>query len=108
MLRHRQQSDTFPRYSARGVALAFGAGLGAMNITRRVFLKQAGALAAGVLMPCSRVLSQPRFAATPFTLGIASGFPHPAGVTLWTRLAPADAAALAGAAIEVTWEVAAD
>jgi len=79
-----------------------------MLTNRRVFLKQAGALAAALVTPWTRLLAQPRFASTPFTLGIASGFPHPEGMTLWTRLAPADPAALAGAAVEVTWEIAAD
>ena len=30
----------------------------------------------------------PRFSASPFTLGVASGDPSPDGVVLWTRLAP--------------------
>ena len=34
------------------------------------------------------LLARPRFAANPFTLGVASGDPTPTGVVLWTRLAP--------------------
>src|SRR6476661_2425202 len=79
-----------------------------MTIERRDFLKRAGMLAATLVVPCTRLLAQPRFASTPFTLGVASGFPHPEGMTLWTRLVLADPAILAGAAVEVTWEVAAD
>jgi len=79
-----------------------------MTIDRRDFLKRAGMLAATLVVPCTRLLAQPRFASTPFTLGVASGFPHPEGMTLWTRLVLADPAILAGAAVEVTWEVAAD
>ncbi len=30
----------------------------------------------------------PRFTSDPFTLGVASGWPTPSGVSLWTRLAP--------------------
>lgn len=33
-------------------------------------------------------LARPRFAAYPFTLGVASGDPTPGGFVLWTRLAP--------------------
>jgi alkaline phosphatase D len=65
-------------------------------------------LAAACVAPCTRLLAQPRFTSTPFTLGIASGYPHASGMTLWTRLAPRDAAAIAQAAVEVTWEVASD
>ncbi|MGZ8268187.1 MAG: twin-arginine translocation signal domain-containing protein, partial [Burkholderiales bacterium] len=65
-----------------------------MNLDRRVFLQRAAALAAAALIqPCARLLAQPRFASSPFTLGVASGYPHAGGMTLWTRLAPADPAA---------------
>jgi alkaline phosphatase D len=82
-----------------------------MTLTRRQFLQRAAALAAfGAAVPLTRVVAQPRFSVYPFTLGVASGYPHPTGVTLWTRLAPH---ALAGGGmpstpVEVTWEIAAD
>ena len=31
---------------------------------------------------------RPRLIEDPFTLGVASGYPHPGGMVLWTRLAP--------------------
>ena len=61
--------------------------------TRRRFLQSLGALA----------VSKPAFAAYPFSLGIASGYPAPDGVVLWTRLAGLDSIAL-----PVRWEIAAD
>jgi alkaline phosphatase D len=64
--------------------------------------------AAALVAPCTRLLAQPRFSSTPFTLGIASGYPHASGMTLWTRLAPRDSAPIAQAAVDVTWEVASD
>ena len=42
--------------------------------------------AAGPLL--ARAVARPRFAADPFTLGVASGDPDAGGVVLWTRLAP--------------------
>ena len=35
-----------------------------------------------------RVWAKPVFSSSPFTLGVASGYPEANGVTLWTRLAP--------------------
>ena len=34
------------------------------------------------------VQQNPRFAASPFTLGVASGDPSPTGVVLWTHIRP--------------------
>jgi alkaline phosphatase D len=64
--------------------------------TRRRFLQSLGALAA------TPALGQPRFAAYPFPLGVASGYPAPDGFVLWTRLIGAELA------IPVRWEVASD
>lgn len=49
-------------------------------------------------------------AATPFTLGVASGYPHAHGCTLWTRLAPAPLAGggMPPADVTVQWEIAED
>ena len=69
--------------------------------TRRAFLGSLAALSAARSFP---VLAQPRFARNPFSLGVASGYPHPTGFVLWTRLA----GELDPVAIPVHWEVAAD
>jgi alkaline phosphatase D len=62
--------------------------------TRRRFLQTLSALA----------VSRNVFASFPFGLGVASGYPSPDGVVLWTRLA----GALDPAPIPVRWEIAAD
>ena len=62
----------------------------------------------GLESGCSR---EPRFAANPFTLGVASGDPSPDGMVLWTRLAtePLQGGGLpADEAYEVHWRVASD
>jgi alkaline phosphatase D len=64
-------------------------------VDRRRFLVSLGALAASPAFP------QP---ASPFGLGVASGYPTPSGVVLWTRLV-GDPGPLA---IPVRWELAAD
>ena len=64
--------------------------------TRRSFLKTVGALGAAYALP--------GFAADPFALGVASGYPSPDGVVLWTRLA----GALDPLAVPVRWEIAGD
>jgi alkaline phosphatase D len=66
---------------------------------RRRFLLSLGALAVS-----SRVRAQPRFPAYPFGLGVASGYPTPDGIVLWTRLT----GDLAPTAIPVRWEIFAD
>ena len=63
---------------------------------RRRFLITLGALAVS-----TRVQAQPRFSTNPFTLGVASGYPTPDGVVLWTRLT----GDIAPAAIPVRWEI---
>ena len=62
--------------------------------TRRRFLQSLGALA----------VSNPALASFPFALGVASGYPSPDGVVLWTRLA----GAIDPVATPVRWEIAAD
>lgn len=81
-----------------------------MPIDRRDFLRRMAALAAAAALPAPRVLAQPRFASDPYALGVASGYPHPAGMTLWTRLAPRapGGTVLPLAPIEVHWEMARD
>ncbi|MEO8145847.1 MAG: alkaline phosphatase D family protein [Betaproteobacteria bacterium] len=68
---------------------------------RRRFLQALATLGA---LRVSLVSAQPRFAIDPFGLGVASGYPQPDGMVLWTRLV----GDLAPAAIPVRWEIAAD
>jgi alkaline phosphatase D len=77
-------------------------------LSRRRFLIS-GAILAGAA-PLHRLLAQPRFDRDPFTLGIASGYPTPEGIVLWTRLAPDPLAGggMTKAAVEVGWEVGTD
>lgn len=52
-----------------------------------------------------------RFDMDPFTLGVASGYPEPGAVVLWTRLAPEPLAPRGGmpdTPVHVAWEVAED
>jgi alkaline phosphatase D len=87
---------------------------GARYITRmpnrRNFLRALAALAAaaaGVVPTATR----PRFVGDPFRLGIASGYPLPGSVVLWTRLVVDPRAPSGGidpVAVPVRWEVARD
>jgi alkaline phosphatase D len=78
--------------------------------TRREFL-----LALGAALPlglrAAPATPRPRFAHDPFALGVASGYPWPRGVVLWTRLI-ADLeqpdGGLGSAVIPLRWEMAAD
>lgn len=84
------------------------------DLKRRELLRQA-LLAAGTATfsswaPCA-TSAELRFSRDPFSLGVASGYPTPDGVVLWTRLAPEPLAPDGGmspAAVPVTWEVAHD
>lgn len=80
---------------------------------RRRFLQALAAAGLFSSIPALRAQLQvrPRFAADPFSLGVASGYPLPAGVMLWTRLAPVPDAPGGGMLPEVVpvrWEVAGD
>lgn len=81
-----------------------------MQFDRRKLIQGAGALAI-----FAGLSSRPVFADTldgnPFTLGVASGDPHPDGFVLWTRLAPRPLEPGSGMpmkAVPVQWQVAAD
>lgn len=79
---------------------------------RRIVLAGAASLASG-LFPFQAWTQDQRvtFAADPFTLGVASGYPQADSVVLWTRLAPFPAAPQGGlveAKIGVRWELAED
>ena len=78
---------------------------------RRRLMKQLAALGGLSLLPLRSVGADVRFTADPFTLGVASGYPSPNDVVLWTRLAPTPLAPGGGMPSEVVavdWEVAAD
>ena len=80
-----------------------------MPISRRDFLRCTASLAATALsVPAS--WAQPRFDADPFSLGVASGYPSPDGVVLWTRLAPEPGAGggMPARTVGVGWEIARD
>jgi alkaline phosphatase D len=86
------------------------------EMDRRRFLGVAGG--AGLALALSGIsaapaIAAPRFPASPFTLGVASGDPEAGGVVLWTRLAPEPLAAdgaggMPAAVVPVDWEVAED
>jgi len=81
-------------------------------VNRRRFMAGALVLGASQLAPpLLRAAAQPRLSANPFTLGVASGYPLPAGVVLWTRLAPTPLLPGGGMPAEIVpveWEVATD
>lgn len=81
-----------------------------MHNTRRTFLLRSAALSAALVLPTQRVIAQPRFAQNPFSLGVASGYPQPDAVVLWTRLAPdpLNGGGMPQAPVAVRWEIAAD
>lgn len=93
----------FDRRHALHLLGAGGAGLIAGEIAGWPF----PALAAAPRAP----LAMPRFAAFPFTLGVASGDPASDGFVIWTRLAPLPFEPLGGMerrAVVVGWQVAED
>jgi alkaline phosphatase D len=85
----------------------------ARELTRRTLLGGGLALfglSSTALMARPPVV-RPRFARTPFALGVASGDPSPDGMVLWTRLAPDPLEAGGGMPpepVEVQWEIARD
>lgn len=74
--------------------------------TRRTFLLAASSFTLATLP--LRLIAQPRFDKDPFTLGVASGYPQPDGIVLWTRLAPdpLNGGGMPNAAFDVAWEIA--
>ena len=83
------------------------------RLSRRDLLKVASFLGAGALgrpAEAGRIQASPQFHAYPFSLGVASGDPHPDGIVLWTRLAPRplEGGGMPMVAVPVAWELAAD
>jgi alkaline phosphatase D len=77
--------------------------------SRREMLRALGALTLAGLAP--RLGAAPAFSNYPFRLGVASGYPHPHGAVLWTRLAPeplVPGGGLRPEVLPVRWEVAED
>jgi alkaline phosphatase D len=75
--------------------------------SRRDLLRLFGALTLTGVAP--RPHAKPIFTDFPFTLGVASGYPQPNGMVLWTRLAPQPLAPGGGMppnTVPVHWEVA--
>ncbi|HEY8069949.1 MAG TPA: alkaline phosphatase D family protein [Burkholderiales bacterium] len=69
---------------------------------RRRFLQYLSALGVSQSLPArAQLLANPRFASDPFKLGVASGYPRPDGMVLWTRLM----ADLGPASVPVRWEI---
>ena len=84
------------------------------RMDRRRFLAWTGALAGTALYSQVRgdlAVAAPPMPGYPFALGVASGEPHAAGVTLWTRLAPepfAKNGGITAKSVQVQWQVATD
>jgi len=80
------------------------------SASRRDFLLRSAALSATLALPATALWAQPRFADYPFSLGVASGYPQPDAVVLWTRLAPdpLNGGGMPRAAVNMRWEIAAD
>lgn len=87
---------------------------GAHTLSRRAFLGGTASFAAAALLSTwarGAVAAAPKFAAYPFTLGVASGDPLPDGVVLWTRLAPRPletGGGMGAEPVEIAWQVADD
>jgi len=74
-----------------------------LMLPRRRFLQSLAAAAVSSALPaCAQAPA--RFTRDPFALGVASGYPHPGGMVLWTRLV----GGLDPVAYPVRWEIAAD
>ena len=73
-------------------------------LERREFFRIAAALGVSHALPARAAERKIRFDSYPFTLGVASGYPRPDGMVLWTRLLGKPGPS----AIPVRWEIAAD
>lgn len=84
------------------------------HLGRRSFLAGSASFAAAALLSSctnSRVTSNAKFSAYPFSLGVASGDPLANGVVLWTRLAPRPlepGGGMGADPVSVSWQIAED
>ena len=83
------------------------------GVSRRLFLAYGASLSALPLLGlrAEAKTQQPKFAADPFRVGVASGDPTANGFVLWTRLAPRPLEPSGGMDphnVEVNWEIADD
>src|SRR2546428_12356551 len=81
-----------------------GTGYALTMIGRRRFLEVLAALGVSQTLPSRATDRKVSFDSYPFTLGVASGYPSPGSVVLWTRLV----GDLDPVAVPVRWELAAD
>jgi alkaline phosphatase D len=83
-----------------------------MRCSRRQLIRGGFAVAAlGLLRARPLHAADIRFSTSPFTLGVASGYPETTAIVLWTRLAPeplAPGGGMPGQAVAVDWELAED
>jgi alkaline phosphatase D len=82
-----------------------------MRHSRRTVVGAGIGLAGAALLAPFKGRAAVRFSEDPFTLGVASGYPEPNAVVLWTRLAPqplVPGGGVPATAVEVAWEVAGD
>ena len=85
-----------------------------LSLTRREAMRLLGCVAGAAVLPggAVRAASELKFRDDPYTLGVASGYPGPDSIVLWTRLAPTPMAPGGGvprdAIVPVTWELASD
>src|SRR2546428_122961 len=81
-----------------------GTGYALAMIGRRRFLEVLAALGVSQTLPSRATDRKVSFASYPFPLGVASGYPSPGSVILWTRLT----GGLDPLAVRVRWELATD
>src|SRR5262245_34447325 len=81
------------------------------SVERRAFLVGGFAVVGASALSGIPLIARPRWSASPFTLGVASGDPEATSVVLWTRLAPdpvTNGGGMSRESVEVGWEVASD
>jgi alkaline phosphatase D len=84
-----------------------------LRTSRRSFLAGSLIAAGAAVLPDWRTLraADLRFKANPFSLGVASGYPAPTSVVLWTRIAPSPlepGGGVPAGVVPVKWELATD
>lgn len=82
-----------------------------INVNRRQFLIQAGAMSLMLYLNPTVVWATPTFKQNPFNLGVASGEPSSDGFVIWTRVIPKPLqidGGMPNKSVEVQWEIASD